>query len=392
MSPKPISRSADLQRLRAEGYDLVVIAGYLVVSGVPYVNDRKEVKYGTLVMTLTLADDVTAKPDNHQAMFAGEYPCHADGTPIEAIRHGSTRQELTPGLVVDHSFSGKSTGGDYRDYYEKVTRYVTILSSQAAAIDPSATARTYPFVEASEEESVFMYTDTASSNAGTVALGKKLELSAVAIVGLGGTGSHVLDLVAKTPVKAIHLFDGDSFLQHNAFRTPGAASGDDLRRKPKKVKYLAARYGKLHRGIVPHAVFVEGETVADLREMNFVFLCLDRGRAKREIVDALTEWGIPFIDASMGVDLINGMLRGVVTVTTVTDKKHDHLERRIRFSDADPEADYSRSIQIADLNALNAALAVVRWKKLLGFYPDEGQEYYSTYTIGSGVLTAEEKQ
>src|SRR5262249_21373978 len=145
-------------------------------------NARKEVQRGTLVTRLMLADDVAVQPDDHTAMFAGEYPCHANGSPIEAIRHGSNRQELDPGLVVDHSFSGKSTAGPYRNYHEKVTRYCTILSSEAAAIDPAATARTYPFIDASEEDSVFMYTDNASSTAGTVALGKKLGLDAVGIV------------------------------------------------------------------------------------------------------------------------------------------------------------------------------------------------------------------
>ena len=68
----------------------------------------------------------------------------------------------------------------------------------------------------------------------------------VAIVGLGGTGSYVLDFVAKTPVQEIHLFDGDEFLTHNAFRAPGAASLEALRRKPKKVDYLAAIYSNMH--------------------------------------------------------------------------------------------------------------------------------------------------
>jgi tRNA A37 threonylcarbamoyladenosine dehydratase len=51
----------------------------------------------------------------------------------------------------------------------------------------------------------------------------------------GGTGSYVLDFVAKTPVKEIHLFDGDIFDQHNAFRAPGAPSGEELEQRLKKV-------------------------------------------------------------------------------------------------------------------------------------------------------------
>ena len=77
----------------------------------------------------------------------------------------------------------------------------------------------------------------------------------IAIIGLGGTGSYVLDLVAKTPVKEIHLFDGDTFLQHNAFRSPGAPSGEELRAKLPKVTYLKNAYGKMHTGIVAHPVY-----------------------------------------------------------------------------------------------------------------------------------------
>ena len=48
--------------------------------------------------------------------------------------------------------------------------------------------------------------------------------------------------------------------------------------------------------------------------------------------------------------------------------------------------DYSRNIQIAELNALNAALAVIKWKKTLGFYLDLEQEAQSVYQIDGNHL------
>ena len=72
----------------------------------------------------------------------------------------------------------------------------------------------------------------------------------VALVGLGGTGAYILDLVVKTPVAEIHLYDGDVFLQHNAFRSPGAASVADLRAKLNKVDYYKDRYSPMRRHIV----------------------------------------------------------------------------------------------------------------------------------------------
>ena len=41
---------------------------------------------------------------------------------------------------------------------------------------------------------------------------------------------------------------------------------------------------------------------------------------------------------------------------------------------------------MADLNALNACLAVVKWKKLRGFYRDLEQEHHCTYTTDGGML------
>jgi tRNA A37 threonylcarbamoyladenosine dehydratase len=118
---------------------------------------------------------------------------------------------------------------------------------------------------------------------------RKLAIGKVAIIGLGGTGAYVLDLVAKTPVGQIHLFDKDWFFSHNAFRGPGAPSLEELRAKPLKVEYFKAIYSKMHRGIVAHPVHITGENVELLRGMDFVFLCIDDGMAKRFIIRELED-------------------------------------------------------------------------------------------------------
>lgn len=387
MSRKLISRSPDLQRLRDEGYDIEVRAGrFLLLKNVPYVTAERKIASGTLVSTLNLAGDISAAPETHVATWIGEHPCRPDGTRIPSIQHGSARQELDRGLVVDHSFSNKLTERNDADYYEKMTRYATIIAGQAQAIDFAVTPKVNRFIEDVEEDSPFVYSDTASSNDGIVAVTRKLEVTSVGIVGLGGTGSYILDLVAKTPVRKIHLFDGDPFLQHNAFRAPGAASVDELRTIPDKVAYLKDRYSRMHRGIVEHAEFLEASNLETLRGLDFVFLAMDRGRVKLDIVEKLLAWKIPFIDAAMGVDVVDETLGGIVTITTVT-PQYDGAKDRMTFSDANPDDDYSRNIQIADLNALNAAMAVIKWKKYLGFYRDIPREHFSTYTIDANFMT-----
>jgi len=271
-----------------------------------------------------------------------------------------------------------------------MTRYATIIAGKAQAIDPSVTPKVNRFVEAVDEDSPFVYVDTASSSDGIAAVSRKLEQEAVAIVGLGGTGSYILDLVAKTPVRAIHLFDGDRFLQHSAFRAPGAASIEALKAIPDKVEYYKQQYSNIHRGIVPHSDYLDSSNLEDLRGMKFVFLCLDRGQIKRDIVAKLLEWQIPLIDVSMGIELVEDALGGILTVTTVTPEKRDHCQQRMTFSDANPNDEYSRNVQIADLNALNASLAVIKWKKHFGFYRDLRREHYSSYTTDVDMLLNED--
>lgn len=235
-----------------------------------------------------------------------------------------------------------------------------------------------------------MYLDTASSRAEIGAVSAKLEIGPVAIIGLGGTGSYVLDLVAKTPVAAIHLFDGDVFSQHNAFRSPGAPSGAELEAKPTKVAYFRDRYAKMRRYIVAHEYFVDAARVNELDDMAFVFLCIDSGEAKRAIVARLEERGTPFIDVGMGVQLNDGRLSGLLRVTMSTPSRRDHFGSRVPFTIADDRDEYHTNIQVADLNALNAALAVIKWKKLLAFYHDAEREHNALYAIIDNSLTNED--
>lgn len=390
MSHPLINHSPDLKRLRDEGFDLEVRSGFLLVKGVPYVNGAKEVKRGTIVSELTLAGDVTTKPGTHVAFFAGEYPCDKNGAELAKIRRGSGHEQLAKDVVVQHSFSAKPLNGGYADYYEKITTYVALLSGPAEVIEPGVTARTFPVIPAETGDSVFHYIDTASSRAGIANVNAKLELQRIAIVGLGGTGSYVLDLVVKTPVKEIHLFDGDVLLQHNAFRAPGAASLEDLKQVPKKAAYWTARYSVMREGIKPHDYHVDASTVDELRVMQFVFLCIDGGTGKHPIMETLEEFGVPFIDVGMGVQVVDNCLLGVLRVTSSTVKKREHVKKRVSFHDGGND-DYEKNIQIADLNALNAALAVIKWKKLFGFYLDLEQEHSSTYTIDGNTLTNEDR-
>lgn len=390
MSQRLIARSPDLQRLQDEGYEIQVKDGHLLVGHVPYVTPLRVVALGTLVSTLDLAGDQTAPPSSHVVSFAGDRPCHSDGTELAEVIHSSQRRELWPGFAVDHTFSSRPRDG-YVDYHHKMTTYVDILSRHARRLDSTVTATTFPVIAADDEESVFRYIDTASSRAGITAIAHRLELERVAIVGVGGCGAYVLDLVAKTPVHEIHLFDGDILRSHNAFRSPGAVALEALRERPLKAAYFADTYGRMHRNVIAHCCYVTAENVKELRAMTFVFVCTDAAPEKRVIIGKLEEFGIPFVDVGMGVYEVDGALAGVLRTTTSTPQQRSRAAAKARIPlEPDEHNEYSRNIQVADLNALNAALAVVRWKKLFGFYLDLEREHHSTYTIDGNAMTNED--
>ncbi len=385
MSLAPFARSADLKLLREEGYLVQIKGNLLVLREVPYLNAKKELKRGALVSTLNLAGDVTQVPDTHVMHWIGEYPCNVDGQPIEALRHQDTPNDLGHGLVARHGFSNKPEGG-YRDYHHKMTTYVAVISGPATTLSPGVSARGNAVPE-EEENSVFNYVDTASGRAGIGALTERLAQDTVAIIGLGGTGGYVLDLVAKTPAPEIRLFDKDDFLSHNAFRGPGAPSLDELREVPLKVDYWAAIYSRMRKRVIPHAVAIDASNAHLLDGVTFAFICIDDGPSKRAIIAKLEEIGASFVDVGMGLQLDDGSLGGILRVTTSTPEKREHVHGgRIDFSDDRGQDLYATNIQVADLNALNAIMAVIKWKKLRGFYRDLEREHHSTYTTDGNML------
>lgn len=363
---------------------MVIQGGYLVMREVPYVTSKREVRTGTLISSLAMADDVTQYAGDHVVHFDGEFPCAADGTRIQRIAHSEGDLDLGSGLRARYSFSNKPSTG-YSDYYHKMSTYASILAGPAAVRKPGVNPRVFRTPEV-EEESVFHYTETASARAGIGALTDRLRSETVAIIGTGGTGSYVLDLVAKTPVQEIRLIDGDDFLQHNAFRAPGAPSLEDLRQVHKKVDYLQGIYANMRRGIVAHAVPIRDDTLHLLDGVTSAFLCMDAGPAKKLAVEKLEAIGACFVDVGMGLELVDGSLGGILRVTASTPSKRAHVhEGRISFAEAGDDV-YRSNIQVAELNALNSALAVVKWKKLLGFYRDVEREHHSTYTTDGNML------
>ena len=384
--PRLVRDSPDLSRLVNEGYAVRICAGHLAIDDIPFVTAAGTVVRGSLVCPLDIQGETTTPPQTHVMWFT-EIPHSREGMELQALIHQRGPIQLADGLVAACSSSMKAHGSGYTNYYDKVVAYAGLIVGHAQAIDPTAIPTTFKPVVSDETDSVFKYLDTNSSRAGITALAEKISLPKVAIVGLGGTGAYVLDLLAKTPIRELHVYDGDVFSTHNSYRSPGAASIEELNAAPLKVDYHAARYGRLRWGVVPHAEYVTADNVDELLEMSFVFLAMDANEDKKVIIDALTDAGTPFIDTGLGVRHDASGLAGLLRVTTSLPGQQGHIREHQLISYEPGDGDeYESNIQVAELNALTAILAVIAFKKRYGFYSDSQSELHSLYRIDTNEL------
>jgi molybdopterin/thiamine biosynthesis adenylyltransferase len=395
MSRKLTSLNPALAKLVHEGYELEFRPGLLLVHGVPYVNSQRQIAFGTLVSELSMeSPDIVGKPGSHQMHFIGEHPCYAeDGRIFTPVQHSSGDFNLGNSLVAQHHFSHKRKDQqgawmEYEDYYVKVKTYVRAISDQAKIIDPNVDARTHKVARWADDTTPFLYADTASTRAGILAINERASDLRVAIVGLGGTGGYVLDFLAPTYVPEIHLFDGDQLHQHNAFRVPGAISADTLERRLSKVDWLAEHYGNLRRGVVPHTEMIDEGNVNRLAEFDYVFLCIDRGIARGLILDRLKDTATIVIDCGMGMQVSGGdqKLWGTIRTTVSTPKNRDEAARLMPMTDRDDDL-YRSNIQIKEMNAINAAMAISRWKRMIGMFVDDRLETESTYNTALNQMS-----
>ena len=238
----------------------------------------------------------------------------------------------------------------------------------------SANPYTFRTFEKASPDSVFKFHDTLTSRAEITDLSARLKEDVVAVIGLGGTGAYVLDFLVKTPVREIRSFDLDPFYVHNAFRSPGRLEPNDLG-KPKSEVYQS-RYDNFRTGLTGRPKFVDASCSEDLNDVTFAFVCVDKGSSRAGIFDLLLSKSIPFIDIGMGLKRKNGPLNGMLRTTyySAQDGRKMREKGLAEFSDS-PDDIYKTDIQIAELNALNASLAIIKFKQLRGFYL-EGITYY----------------
>jgi molybdopterin/thiamine biosynthesis adenylyltransferase len=252
----------------------------------------------------------------------------------------------------------------YHSFEEKVQTYIDTITTPAINAYPKATPLRAIAVRAAAQGSPLRFPDTMSARYHLNDLSALLRNKKIAIIGLGGTGSFILDSVVRTHLEQIALFDDDKVHLHTIFRWPGFVPGAIGKLK---VEALATHYDQWHAGIVPVAERITADNVMRLREFDFVFVSVDEGPARLLIVDWLTAYQIPFVDCGMGLNRSTVGLSGFVRITGTDREAFDSNRGTVRLPVENAKADeYRRQAQIPELNALNANMAVIRFKQHFG--------------------------
>lgn len=382
MSRRPFAPEEAIEQLRRDGFNVEVAEGLLLVHDVPAVDSSGTVHRVILAEPLLYAGDQLEPPADHTLILCGEHPCDDKGNLLGRIVASPENRVLRPGVTAQFRLSSKPASGLYQDLHDKVTHYVELIERWAQAIEPGITARTFGHSFSDEHPSPFLYADSATPRAGIADLGERLAGQRLAVVGAGGTGSYLIDLLIKTRVAEIHIYDGDVLLSHNSFRAPGAASIETLRARPPKAQHWATQAAAMRRGVVAHDRYATADDAPELAAFDCVFLAVDDGPARGELVAALEAAGATFIDVGMGVDRAgpSGQLLAAIRVSVSTPAARAHVPT----GTADDE--YGSNIQVVELNALNAALAVLAWKRMNGFYLDAALGTTSIYTTDDNTI------
>jgi hypothetical protein len=376
MSSLPIAPDEQIARLVDDGYDMVLEGGHLVVRRLPYVGPSGLRTDGRLVLPVNYTHGVVTDATDHRIWFAGEEPRDEKGAPLAS---GGQAHGFGTNESADYLLSFKPPSGAYASLSEKIRQYARILLSTARHIDPSVTDTPGGSFQVVPDDLPLVYPDTNTTRAGLTNLNNLFRGHTVAIVGVGGTGSFILDHVAKTWVDHIILIDGDHFQTHNAYRAPGAAADETVRSKPNKAEHFAREYSRMRTGITAHPVSLTADNLSLLEGATFVFLAAADAEARPEIMRWLRDRGVPFIDVGMSFREGEGGLTGMAKVTSYM--PGDDIALPTAPATPPGQDDYSSNVQIAELNALNAALAVIRWKRYLGFYATHTASNQTVYKL-----------
>ena len=301
---------------------------------------------------------------------------HADGSPIGS-QVGGDGKAWSNISVRKGSQSSPEEDGSASDVIHRYAKQIVGAISESRCSETALLTGPSPF----------NIPNTFEARAAIGPVQDRIRSQSIAIIGLGGTGAYVLDLVAKTPVKEIHLLDFDEVEWHTYMRAPGAPTAEEIESvrtgSLRKVDYYHSKYASLRECIHPHPVRVGSPSMftefLSAQPIDYAFVCIDQltdGDSSRQdaVYRALSETAVPFIDSGVSITLEDCAVRGAVTTSA-------YAAGSEAWKDAIPNARLEgnvpgyRNVQLPEVNAAAAAFAVMEWRRRTGQYVSKSSSF-----------------
>ena len=252
------------------------------------------------------------------------------------------------------TISIKRDGGDYQNAWEALRTYINAIYGgfRNRHIDSAAQVErpyTFPILGEKNREEVEWL---------DLVRGEK-----IAIVGLGGVGSWIADLMTKTDVAEVHGWDADVIEDKNIIRMPGAVNPEWIG-KP-KATWFKETYRQIHRGVCGYSENVCEKTIEEMRsKITFGFVAVDNDEGRGIACEALADAGVPFVDVGLALDRKDGQVSAAVRVITAY-PPDETWRKAIPKVDRSGQEVYGR-LELSDVAAMAAGWAVQSWRKMRG--------------------------
>ena len=306
---------------------------------------------------------------------------NADGTPIGNYINGDGKS------WADISIKRGSATSPQNDASAKdvVHRYAKQIVGAVA--EAGYSARAFRAVA-----SPFKIPNTFEDRSGIGPVQDSIRGHRITIIGMGGTGSYILDLLAKTPVE-IHLLDSDDLDWHNFMRAPGAPTTDEIESQHdeplSKVAYYYNKYSSLREGIHAHTIRVDSPLqfleFLEAHPVDFAFVCIDQlpdsdSPRQDAVYEALSEAGIPFIDSGVSITVDDTAISGSITTSFYP---AGSMEWKDVIPNARTRGDLPgyRNVQLPEVNSMAASLAVMEWRRRTGQYTSESDSFLHRFRL-----------
>ncbi len=372
MSPTPTNHEDQLAEVLQAGFDCSVEDDTLAVGLIPYRLSDGGIGHGSLICHLNrIGDDIAAPTDHTVAWVGDEVPHRRDGGPMDSLIIDQSRSTWSNGVTSVCVMSRRGPK-PYPNYGQKMLTYIRLIAREAATNWRLAS----PGVIEVKDASLLVDHEAGLNRSRVGHLNALLAKENVAVIGAGGTGAHIVDLVSKSNVQQIDIYDPDHVSLHTQLRWPGIIERCIVEDKMNKAEYLAALYARrTNRNIRGHPFAIGKNNLTYLREKTMVFVAIDKGSSRREILTSLAGSGLNFIDCGIDLQGTDGPLTASLRI--IRCQAEECAEKRTELAMLAPSGGnagdddlYTQNIQTGEMNSLNAALAVIAWKQGIEFYRD----------------------